>query len=162
MRFLSLHASATFSDLYALVTLITGVIPHLSETIATQLIRMLQWRCVGCLAFQRLLLRVTKSRNPTCRMGVYGLQKFLQKGVPNEYCRKVDVKELAAAYRDETGREPVLLVDGCNCLRSACLCCFKTKEMLLGGQMQEFINNMKDFLTAFQVTEDPNSFLANF
>jgi hypothetical protein len=95
-------------------------------------------------------------------MGVLGLQKFLQKDAPNEYCKEVDVKELAAAYRDETGREPVLLVDGNNCLRSACLCCFKTQELLLGGQLQEFINNMKDFLAAFQVTEYPNAFLANF
>jgi len=71
------------------------------------------------------------------------------------------VKELAAEYRDETGREPVLLVDGYNCLRSACLCSFKTEDLLLGGQMQYFINNMKDFLAAFQVTETPFAFLAN-
>jgi hypothetical protein len=95
-------------------------------------------------------------------MGVYGLQNFLHKDVPNEYCKKVDVKELAAAYRDETGREPVLLVDGSGCMRSTYVCCCKTEELLLGGQMQEFINNMKDFVAAFQVTEDPNAFLANF
>jgi hypothetical protein len=96
-------------------------------------------------------------------MGVYGLQKFLQKDVPNEYCKEVDVKELAAAYRDETGREPVLLVDGSNCLRSTCLCSFKTEELLLGGQMQEFINSMKEFLAAFQVKKkDPNGLFANF
>ena len=89
-------------------------------------------------------------------MGVHGLQRFLQNGAPNEYCRKVNVKELAAAYRDETGREPVLLVDGLNCLRSACLCSFKTEDLLLGGQIQDFINNMKDFLAAFQVTETAN------
>jgi hypothetical protein len=95
-------------------------------------------------------------------MGVHGLQEFLQYYAPNEFCREVDVNELAVAYRDERERERVLLVDGCNCLRNACLCCFKTKELLLGGQMQEFVNNMKDFLAALQVTEDPNSFLANF
>ena len=61
---------------------------------------------------------MTNSQNPTCRMGVLGLQKFLKKNVRNEYCRDVDVKELAAAYRDETGRESVLLVDGWNCLKS--------------------------------------------
>jgi hypothetical protein len=72
-------------------------------------------------------------------MGVSGMQKFLQQNAPNEYCRKVDVKELAAAYRDETGREPVMLVDGYNCLRSASLCCLKTQELLLGGQMQQFL-----------------------
>jgi hypothetical protein len=95
-------------------------------------------------------------------MGAFGLQKFLQKGAPNEYCLEVDVEELAAAYRDETGREPVLLVDGCNCLRSASLFGCNKEDKLLGGQMQEFINSMKDFLVAFQVTEDPNAFLANF
>jgi hypothetical protein len=94
-------------------------------------------------------------------MGVSGLQRYLQRNAPDECCREVDVKELAAAYRDETGREPVL-VDGFNCLRRPRLCCFKTEDLLLGGQMQEFINIMKDFLAAFQVTEDPNAFLANF
>jgi len=95
-------------------------------------------------------------------MGVLGLQKFLLKDAPNEYCWEVDVEELAAAFRDETGTETVLLVDGWNCPRSACLCCFTTEELLLGRQMRTFINNMKDFLAAFQVTEDPNAFLANF
>ena len=32
----------------------------------------------------------------------------------------------------------------------------------MGGQMQEFFNKMKDFVAAFQVTEDPNAFVANF
>jgi hypothetical protein len=94
-------------------------------------------------------------------MGVYGLQTFLQKDAPNECCKEVDVKELAAAYRVETGREPVMLVDGCNCLRSTSVCRFKTEELLLGGQMQQFINNMMDFVAAFQVTMDPNAFFAN-
>jgi hypothetical protein len=74
---------------------------------------------------------------------------LLQNDAANECCKEVDVKELAAAYRNETGREPMLLVDGRNCLRSTCLCCFKTEELLLGGQMQKFINNMKDFLAAY-------------
>jgi hypothetical protein len=95
-------------------------------------------------------------------MGVYGLQAFLQKDAPNECCKPVDVKELAAAYKDETGREPVMLVDGHNCLRITSLCRFKTEELLLGGQIQEFINIMKDFVAAFQVTMDSNTFLANF
>jgi hypothetical protein len=105
---------------------------------------------------------VTESRNPTSKMGVHGLETFLRKDASKECYKKVDVKELAAAYRDETGREPVMLVDGHNCLRSPCLCRFKTKELMLGGQMQEFINDMKHFVVAFQVTEDPNAFKANF
>jgi hypothetical protein len=105
---------------------------------------------------------VTGSEDPASKMGVHGLQTFLRKDAPNECYKEVDVKELAAAYRDETGREPVMLVDGHNCLRITSLYRFKTKELLLGGQMQEFINDMKDFVAAFQVTENPNVFLANF
>ena len=63
---------------------------------------------------------------------------------------------------DETGRETVLLVDGWNCLRGVCLCCFTTDGLLLGGQMRAFVNNVKDFLAGFQATEDPNAFFANF
>jgi hypothetical protein len=84
-------------------------------------------------------------------MGVHGLMKFLQKNVCDEYCKEVDVKELATAYKRETGKEPVLLVDGYNCLRIASLFGCNTEDKLLGGQMQEFIKAMKDFLAAFEV-----------
>jgi hypothetical protein len=82
---------------------------------------------------------------------VSGLQKFLQTGVPNGYCWQVDVKKLADDYRKETGREPVVLIDLRNCLRSPCLRSCTKDELLLGGQMQEFINTMKNFVAAFQV-----------
>jgi dissimilatory sulfite reductase (desulfoviridin) alpha/beta subunit len=84
-------------------------------------------------------------------MGVHGLQAFLQKNASDEYCKKVDVKELAAEYKRETGKEPAVLVDGYNCLRSASLFGFNTEDRLLGGQMQEFIKAMKDFVAAFEV-----------
>jgi hypothetical protein len=84
-------------------------------------------------------------------MGVIGLQTFLQKNAPNECCKEVDVKELAAEYKRETGKEPVLLVDGYNCLRSVSLFGFNTEDRLLGGQMQEFIKAMKDSVAAFEV-----------
>jgi hypothetical protein len=83
-------------------------------------------------------------------MGVRGLQSFLQKNA-YECCMQVDVKELAAEYKLETGKDPVLLVDGLNCLRSASLFGRNTEDKLLGGQMQEFIRAMKDFLAAFKV-----------
>ena len=86
-------------------------------------------------------------------MGVRWLQTFLRKDAPNEYCWEVDVKELADEYRNETGREPVVLVDGQNCFRSPCLCSCETEELLLGGQMQEFINTMKNFVAAFKVNK---------
>jgi hypothetical protein len=95
-------------------------------------------------------------------MGVSGLQKFLQTGVPNEYCWEVDVKKLADEYRNETGREPVVLIDGPNCLRSPCLRSCARDELLLGGQMQEFIKTMKNFVAAFQEIKDPNAFLLIF
>jgi hypothetical protein len=85
-------------------------------------------------------------------MGVYGLPKFLKKDAPNEYCKEVDVKELAAAYKRETGKEPVLVVDGYNCLRSASLFVCNTEDKLLGGQMQEFVKAMKECVAAFEVT----------
>ena len=85
-------------------------------------------------------------------MGVHGLQTFLQNGAPNEYCKKVDVKELATAYKRETGKDPVLVVDGNNCARCASsLFGCNREDKLLGGQMQEFIKAMKDFVTAFKV-----------
>lgn len=84
-------------------------------------------------------------------MGVHGLQTFLQKDAPNEYCKEVDVKELATAYKRETGKDPVLLVDGYNYLRNASLCGCDREDKLLGGQMQEFIKAMKAFVAAFEV-----------
>jgi hypothetical protein len=93
-------------------------------------------------------------------MGVDGLQTFLQKNASNEYCKEVDVKELAAQYKRETGKEPVLLVDGNNCLRSESLFGFNTEDKLLGGQMQEFIKAMKDLVAAFEVIYDDSAFLA--
>jgi hypothetical protein len=93
-------------------------------------------------------------------MGVYGLLKFLQKNVSNEYCKKVDVKELAAEYKRETGKDPVLLVDGYNCLRCPSFFGRNTEDKLLGGQMQEFIKTMQDSVGAFEVTKDAIAFLA--
>jgi hypothetical protein len=84
-------------------------------------------------------------------MGVSGLQSYLQRSAPNEFCRKVDVKELAAAYQRETEKDPVLLVDGNSCLRYASFFGRNTEDKLLGGQMQEFIKAMKDFVAAFEV-----------
>ena len=87
----------------------------------------------------------------TRRMGVWGLQKFLQNDVRNIYCKEVNVKELAAAYKRETGKDPVLLIDGNNCFRSASLFDFNAEDKLLGGQMKEFIEDMKDCVAAFEV-----------
>ena len=101
---------------------------------------------------------MTNSQNPTCRMGVLGLQKFLKKNVRNEYCREVGVKELAKGRNRKRIRAAGRWME----LSQKWLCCFKPEELLMGGQMQEFFNKMKDFVAAFQVTEDPNAFVANF
>lgn len=83
-------------------------------------------------------------------MGVHRLQTFLQKYARKECCKEADVKELSDAYKRETGKDPVLVVDGNNCLRSASLCGRNSQDVLLGGQMQEFIKTMKDFVAAFE------------
>jgi len=84
-------------------------------------------------------------------MGVHGLQTFLQKDAPNEYYKEVDVKELATAYKRETGKDPVLLVDGNNCIRNGSLYGRIRQDVFMGGQLQEFIKAMKDFVAAFEV-----------
>jgi hypothetical protein len=84
-------------------------------------------------------------------MGVLGLQRFLQKNASNECCKEVDVKELAAEYKRETGKDPVLLLDGFNCLKIASFFGCNTEDKLLGGQMQEFIKAIKDIVAAFEV-----------
>ena len=93
-------------------------------------------------------------------MGVNGLLTFLRKNVTDKYCKEVHVQELAAEYKRETGKDPVLLVDGYNCLRSASLFGCNTEDKLLGGQMQEFFKAMKDFVAAFEVIKEANAFLA--
>jgi len=92
-------------------------------------------------------------------MGVHGLQTFLRKYAPKECCKEADVKELAVAYKRETGKDPVLVVDGNNCLRSASLCGRNNEDALLGGQMQEFIKTMQDFVAAFEVISVDRAFL---
>jgi len=84
-------------------------------------------------------------------MGAYGLMTFLQKNASNEYCKEVDVKELAAEYKRETGKDPVLLVDGCNCLRRPSFFGRNTEDKLLGGQLQEFMKTVKNAVAAFEV-----------
>jgi hypothetical protein len=55
-------------------------------------------------------------------MGVFRLQSFLECNVPNEYCWEVDVNVLAEQYKNETGREPVMIVDGNSFLRKISKC----------------------------------------
>jgi hypothetical protein len=93
-------------------------------------------------------------------MRVHGLQKFLQNNACGEYYKKVDVKELAAEYKRETGKDPVLLVDGFNCLKCKSLFDFNAEDTLLGGQIQEFISAMKRFVAAFEVMLDTIAFFA--
>ncbi|XP_021923344.1 constitutive coactivator of peroxisome proliferator-activated receptor gamma-like isoform X1 [Zootermopsis nevadensis] len=81
-------------------------------------------------------------------MGVFRLQTFLDRDVPNEYCWEVSVKELADEYRNETGTDPVVIADGSNCLRS--IHDTATDEWILGGQVKEFVQDMKNFVAAFQ------------
>jgi hypothetical protein len=81
-------------------------------------------------------------------MSVFRLQSFLEWDVPNEYCREVDVKVLAEQYKNETGGEPVMIVDGNSFLRKISECsCYK---LMLEGQISEFLDAIKNFVAAFQ------------
>ncbi|PSN42548.1 hypothetical protein C0J52_03837 [Blattella germanica] len=81
-------------------------------------------------------------------MGVYGLETFLERNRPNAYCYDVNIKELADKFRSETGKEPEVLIDGSNCLRS--LYDKNDDHWILGGQLKEFVETTKKLITAFK------------
>jgi hypothetical protein len=82
-------------------------------------------------------------------MGVYGLETYLTKGAPKGCCEKVNIKEKADEYRRETGKVPVVVVDGSNCLRR--IYHPNGDEWMLGGQIKDFVEAMENFVAAFKV-----------
>lgn len=60
------------------------------------------------------------------------------------------MKKLTDEYRKKTGREPVMIDDGTNFLRKIYDC--SRDECILGGQVREFVADMKNFVAAFQVS----------
>ncbi|XP_069696026.1 constitutive coactivator of peroxisome proliferator-activated receptor gamma-like isoform X1 [Periplaneta americana] len=81
-------------------------------------------------------------------MGVHRLQTFLKTDVSNVCYRNVDIKTLAAQYRQETGKQPLMVVDGSNCVRKIYMA--KDNGWVLGGDMLDFIKEMKSFVSAFR------------
>jgi hypothetical protein len=71
-------------------------------------------------------------------MDVFRLQSFLERHHPNKYCWEVDVKNLAEQYKNETGRQPVMIVDGNSFLRKISEC--SGYKLILGGQISEFLD----------------------
>nr|CAD7201348.1 unnamed protein product [Timema douglasi] len=79
-------------------------------------------------------------------MGVIHLESFLKKH--RACCWTVDIKQLAEAYRSETGKEPILLVDGTNCFYN--LYDFSRGDWLLGGQLLLFGKTLEHFVSCFK------------
>ncbi|CAG2067652.1 unnamed protein product [Timema podura] len=79
-------------------------------------------------------------------MGVTHLQWFLRKNP--ECCWAVDIKQLAEGYRSETGKEPIILVDGTNCFYN--LYDFSRGDWLLGGQLLPFRKTLEHFVSCFK------------
>nr|CAD7444229.1 unnamed protein product [Timema bartmani] len=79
-------------------------------------------------------------------MGVTHLQWFLKKNP--ECCWAVDIKQLAEGYRSETGKEPIILVDGTNCFYN--LYDFSRGDWLLGGQLLPFRKTLEHFVSCFK------------
>ncbi|PSN33202.1 hypothetical protein C0J52_23309 [Blattella germanica] len=81
-------------------------------------------------------------------MGIMRLEKYLEKDVPNGYCSRVSIQDLAQKYQEDTGKVPVMIVDGAYCLRTV----YKEMrhEWFLGGQLKEFVAALKQFVGAFE------------
>jgi hypothetical protein len=82
-------------------------------------------------------------------MGVYRLETYLTRGRHEGCCERVNIKQKADEYRAETGKVPVAIVDGSNCLRR--IYHPNGDEWILGGQIKEFVEAMGDFVAAFKV-----------
>jgi hypothetical protein len=84
-------------------------------------------------------------------MGIRHLETYLSKGVPNQYCWQVSIKKLADEFKDKTGRNPVIVVDGAYSLRMIHIWSGE-EDWMLGGQMKNFVKAMRNFVSAFEVS----------
>ncbi|KAJ9585336.1 hypothetical protein L9F63_002872 [Diploptera punctata] len=82
-------------------------------------------------------------------MGILGLETYIERNLPNAYCYEVDIKELADIYRRDTGRRPVIVVDGPNYLRMLADD-MEDQYWILGGQLKEFVETSKHFVACFK------------
>ncbi|KAJ9585334.1 hypothetical protein L9F63_002870, partial [Diploptera punctata] len=84
-------------------------------------------------------------------MGIRGLQTYIEQGLPNAYCYEVNLKELADIYRRDTGRRPVMVVDGPIYLREMAGD-MEDQYWILGGQLKEFVETSKHFVACFKTS----------
>ncbi|XP_069680027.1 constitutive coactivator of peroxisome proliferator-activated receptor gamma-like [Periplaneta americana] len=78
-------------------------------------------------------------------MGVKGLQTYIENYCPDA-CYEVSIRDLIETYRRETGRVPVIVVDGSSCLRYL----YGSLDWVLGGQFKEYTEKLLKFVTAFE------------
>ncbi|PNF27038.1 hypothetical protein B7P43_G10404, partial [Cryptotermes secundus] len=78
-------------------------------------------------------------------MGVRGLQTYIENYCPDA-CYEVNIKDLIDTYRRETGRQPVIVVDGSCCIRHL----YGSLEWILGGQLKEFVEKLQNFVKALE------------
>ncbi|XP_046986810.1 constitutive coactivator of peroxisome proliferator-activated receptor gamma-like [Schistocerca americana] len=78
-------------------------------------------------------------------MGVHGLRTFVERHC-SDVCRWVDMSTLAALYRFENGRKPVIVVDGPSCLKTI----YGQLNWTCGGQYKEFREECIKFVKSFE------------
>lgn len=78
-------------------------------------------------------------------MGVRGLQTYIENYCPDA-CYEVNIRDLIHTFRCETGRQPVIVVDGSSCIRYI----YGSLDWVLGGQLKEYADNILNFIKAFE------------
>ncbi|KAM7060722.1 constitutive coactivator of peroxisome proliferator-activated receptor gamma isoform 2-T4 [Acridotheres tristis] len=78
-------------------------------------------------------------------MGVRGLQGFVARVCPDA-CQTVDLREMAEKHRiDHPDSPPVIVVDAMSCVRHW----YTPESWVCGGQWQEYLVILQDFINAF-------------
>ncbi|XP_074846313.1 constitutive coactivator of peroxisome proliferator-activated receptor gamma isoform X2 [Carettochelys insculpta] len=78
-------------------------------------------------------------------MGVKGLQSFVQHACPDT-CTVVNLKEMAEKHHiSHPNSSPVIVVDAMGCIRHW----YKPESWVCGGQWQEYLAYLQDFINAF-------------
>uniref|UniRef100_A0A069DZC1 Putative constitutive coactivator of peroxisome proliferator-activated receptor gamma n=1 Tax=Panstrongylus megistus TaxID=65343 RepID=A0A069DZC1_9HEMI len=78
-------------------------------------------------------------------MGIRGLETYLERNSKGA-CYKVDIKEIISRYRQETGKNPKIVIDGMSVLNHLYN---KKLPWLSGGQLKEFYEVIREFIIAF-------------
>ncbi|XP_065221635.1 uncharacterized protein LOC135846461 [Planococcus citri] len=78
-------------------------------------------------------------------MGVRGLQTFLDRDCASA-CRPVNVTELAEKYKNETGKDAIIVVDTATFYWPW----FKGIDWLIGYEIQEYLHRLRTFVEWFQ------------